>query len=97
MYPGPYGFSDSADHAARQERLRLRRRLAKQIRRVLLLGVVCAVAAFALGSGLDVTHFHDTSNGFMWRWPLSIVLGGVAIGCLISLVATAIQLIRRSD
>ncbi|WP_103336959.1 hypothetical protein [Amycolatopsis sp. CA-126428] len=92
----PFSFASRPDTAEREQRLRERRRLARQIRRVLLLGIVSAIAAFMLGSGLDVTHFHDTSNGFMWRWPLSIILGGVAIGCLIWLVATAVRLIRES-
>lgn len=80
--------------AGRRNRLRQRRKLARRIWNVLVLGVGSAIAAFALGSNLDTTHFRDNANGFMWRFPLSLLLGGVGIGCLIWLLYTLIKLIR---
>jgi TRAP-type C4-dicarboxylate transport system permease small subunit len=83
--------------AGRQYRLRQRRKLARRIWQVLVLGVVSAIAAFALGSNLDTTHFHDNANGFMWRFPLSLLFGSLAVGCLIWLLYTLINLIRPKD
>jgi len=85
------------DDAERRQRYRQRRRLTRSILIVLVIGISSAIGAFLLGSNLDTTHFHDLSNGFMWRFPSAFVLGVIAIGASLWLISTLIKLIRSPD
>jgi hypothetical protein len=61
----PFSFASRPDTAEREHRLRERRRLTRHIRRILLLGVVSAVTAFTLGSGLP--HYGAGESGSSCR------------------------------
>ncbi|WP_410675536.1 hypothetical protein [Amycolatopsis sp. cmx-4-68] len=66
-------------------RSKRRRELARSLPAALIFGVGGGIAAYLLGRNLDVQHFGNNSDGFMWRFPTSLILGGVAIIALISL------------
>jgi hypothetical protein len=85
------------DDAERRQRYYQRRRLTRSILIILVIGIGSAIGAFLLGSNLDTTHFHDFSNGFMWRFPSAFALGAIAIGALIRLLSILIKLIRSTD
>lgn len=103
MNGNPYDREDSFGspppnvYANRRRRQAQRLQLNRSILIILVIGIVSAIGAFLLGSNLDTTHFHNTSDGFMWRFPSALVLGLIAIGALICLVYFLIELIHPKD